>query len=576
MKHRKNIILIVFLLSFSNAYSQKWGLYTLYSVKGSNTALLVDTNGATYKTWTFAPNKKTCFSSYLIPGDTLVRTVSYPGNIITGGPISGEVQKVDWNGNVVWDFIYSTATTVLHHDICPMPNGNVLMIAEEIKSAADATQAGSSATGVRNAEKIIEVMPTGPTSGTIVWEWNIWDHLCQNVNSAKDNYVTSISDNPQLLNLNYNGIADFMHMNGIAYNPVLNQIAFSSFAYSEIYVIDHSTTTAEAKSHSGGNSGHGGDIIYRWGNPNAYGVAGTSNFKEAHNAHWVSSDNPKYPNYLCGFNNKGGTGGNSSVDIIAPPYNGYNYLKTTGQAYAPASYAWRYNASCVSQNEGTSQQLPNGNTLVCLTFCNSIIEVDSNGTTLWSIKPANTTSNALRYSKCYVRGPRVSASASSTKITSGTLVTLHSVATSVTETNPKYTFSWSSEPSGFTSSEQNPTVSPKVTTRYLVTITNTDLGCSDTSSVFVNVETTGVNEQVSPQNDLVIYPNPTSGMLHLSGDFLNSHAFELNCRNMYGETIMNSSNATELDFSSFPNGVYYLTVKTNYGEISNCKVVKIQ
>lgn len=59
-------------------------------------------------------------------------------------------------------------------------------------------------------------------------------------------------------------------MNGIDYNPVLDQIALSTHNLNEWYIIDHSTTTAEAATSSGGNSGKGGDLLYRWGNPAAY------------------------------------------------------------------------------------------------------------------------------------------------------------------------------------------------------------------------------------------------------------------------------------------------------------------
>ena len=266
----KKIILLSVLVSITcGTNAQQWGLYTLYSVTGTNKAFLVDTNNNVYKTWTMAANKKTSFSSYLIPGDTLVRTVNYTGNVILNGTISGEVQKVDWNNNVVWDFIYSTDSTVLHHDIHPLPNGNVLMIALDVKTASEGTLAGASFSILRYSDKIIEVHPTGPTTGTIVWEWKQWDHLCQDYNPAKNNYVTSISQNPQLININYNNSSDFFHMNGIDYNAALDQITFSSYTFSEIFVIDHSTTTTEAAGHTGGNSGHGGDLLYRWGNPAA-------------------------------------------------------------------------------------------------------------------------------------------------------------------------------------------------------------------------------------------------------------------------------------------------------------------
>jgi len=571
---KKSILLSVLVLLICGANAQQWGLYTLYSKSGTNKVYLIDTNNNVYKTWTMAANKKTHFSSYLIPGDTLVRTVNYTGNLINSFFISGEVQKVDWDNNVVWDFIYSTDSTVLHHDICALSNGNILMIALDVKTAAQCIQAGASFNTFRFMDKIIEVRQTGPTTGTIVWEWKLWDHLCQNHDPTKNNYVPSISQNPQLININYNNFSDFFHMNGIDYNAALDQITFSSYRFSEIFVIDHSTTTTEAAGHTDGNSGHGGDILYRWGNPAAYETNGPTVFNVAHNAHWLSSDDPFYPNYLCAFNNKGGAGGNSCVDIICPPYDGYNYSKTEGEAYAPATYAWRYTASCQSQVQSSVQQLPNGNSLISLTTCNSITEIDHNGTTLWEFHPGGNVTNAMRYSKCYIRGPVAYAAASSLEILDGTEDTLYSHATSITENNPTYTYSWTSVPPGFISSLQNPIISPTSTATYIVNITDTTLGCSDTASVTVEVILTGIDDQAGAKNELVIYPNPTDGIVNIKGS--EEQDLEITVRNVYGETILNVSDSPTLDLSAYAKGIYFLTVRFGRTKILNFKIIKIE
>jgi hypothetical protein len=127
-------------------------------------------------------------SVYLLPGGYILRTIAKTGNSFTGGPICGEVQKADWNGNVVWDYVYSNADSCTHHDIKPMPNGNVLLISYERKSATDVSNAGGNNSIEMWPDKIVEIQPVGTSGGNIVWEWHAWDHMCQNVNSAKANY----------------------------------------------------------------------------------------------------------------------------------------------------------------------------------------------------------------------------------------------------------------------------------------------------------------------------------------------------------------------------------------------------
>ena len=121
-----------------SATAQSWGDYTLYSTGNSTKAYLLNMNGSVYHTWTFNSSNRTGYSSYLLPGGYLLRTVAYSPNSFFSGGQTGKLQKADWNGNVVWEFVYSTTSYAMHHDICPMPNGNVLLIAYESKTPAQA------------------------------------------------------------------------------------------------------------------------------------------------------------------------------------------------------------------------------------------------------------------------------------------------------------------------------------------------------------------------------------------------------------------------------------------------------
>ncbi|MCX6304649.1 MAG: aryl-sulfate sulfotransferase [Bacteroidetes bacterium] len=559
-----------FLFLMGSVGSQTYDGYTLYFPQGGTKAYLVDLSGNTYHTWTFSASKQTCYASYLLAGGVLLRTVNHQGNSFTGGPISGEVQKVDWNGNVLWDFVYSTTDYCSHHDIHGMPNGNVLLIAYERKSAAQVTQAGCSQGIEMWPDKIVEIQPSGTSGGTVVWEWHAWDHLVQNFDPAKSNYGV-VADHPELLNINYHTSKDWMHMNGVDYNETLDQVTFSSHALNEIYVIDHSTTTAEAASHAGGNSGKGGDLLYRWGNPAAYNTAGTTDFNVVHDAHWVPADNPLFPNALGGFNNKGGTGGKTCVDLVNPPYNGYNYTLVPGTAYAPATYDWRNTYSGnTSPDNGNSQQLPNGNTLICIGMSGFIYEIDSNQVQVWSKSAGSTLAQSFRYPPCFITGTYgATATGSPATIAPGGSSQL---GVSVTG-GVAYTYSWMSNPPGFSSGLQNPVVSPAATTTYYATVKNGP--CSATDSIVITVDGTGIGES-SFRNEIRIFPNPATNWITVTGKRLENTSFTVTIFNALGKVAGTFRNQHTLDLSGLPGGIYYLTLLTGNREYAGEKIILVK
>jgi hypothetical protein len=237
---------------------------------------------------------------------------------------------------------------------------------------------------------IVEVQPTYPSGGNIVWEWHVWDHLIQDYDSTKSNYGVVVN-HPELIDADGDGRqlpCFWNHMNSIHYNPRWDQIVVSVRGNSEVWVIDHSTTTAQAAGHTGGRYGKGGDLLYRWGNPACYKMGNASNQKlfEQHDAEWIDSTCPGAGNMMA-FNN-GVNRNYSSIDQWVPPIDSMgNFLRTPGTAFGPTSLTWTYTAtppsSMYSWAISGAQRLPNGNTLICDGIHGIFVEVTSSGQTAW-------------------------------------------------------------------------------------------------------------------------------------------------------------------------------------------------
>ena len=274
------------------------------------------------------------------------------------------MQRVALDGTVLWDFHYDGAAHWSHHDLEPMPNGNVLMIAWDNKTVAEAVAAGRDPAlisgTVMRADSVIEVQPTGPTTGTIVWEWHVWDHLIQDFDPTKANYGV-VAAHPELVNVNYPvaTASDWNHMNSVKYDPVYDRIMVSSHAQSEIWVIDHGTTTAQAAGHAGGPWGKGGDLLYRYGNPQVYGAGTAADrvFFGQHSARFIPPGYPGAGNFTV-FNNDP-PGGGSIVWEYTPPLDAVgNFVLAPGAAYGPAGPVWTYSAPGFDSNVHLERRAP--------------------------------------------------------------------------------------------------------------------------------------------------------------------------------------------------------------------------
>ena len=365
--------------------------YFLFNPLRSTQSVLIDNRGRLVKTWD--SNYTPGVGIYLREDGNLLRAGALRNPAFQVGGGGGVVEEYDWDSNVVWQFSLSSPTQLLHHDLEPMPNGNTLMIVWVKMTAAEAIAMGRDPSLLIENElwpdKIIEVDRTG----SVVWEWFAWDHLVQDFDPTKPNFAP-LSSRPERIDVNYNlnGEADWLHTNAVAYNERLDQIMISPRAFNELWVIDHSTTTAEAASSSGGRSGKGGDLLYRWGNPAAYGMGGIEDQElfQAHDTHWVPDNLPGGGNMMAFDNGIGRPDGLFSRGVeFTPPAtdaNG-NYPRPAGGPWGPATPLNTFQTdptpSFFSQFVSGLQRLASGNTVVTGGWIGSILEFQPNQDIVW-------------------------------------------------------------------------------------------------------------------------------------------------------------------------------------------------
>lgn len=498
---------------------------------------LLDNCGQIVHTWKDAADSRPGNTVYLQEDGSIIKTkrpAKVTGNPIWSGGGGGTVEKRSWDNTLLWTFTLNDSFNRLHHDIEPMPNGNILMISWEKKTKNQAIAMGRNPATLNNGEiwpdRIIEVQPVGTDSFKIVWEWHLWDHLVQDFDSTKPGYGNP-ADYPGKVDINYapqSGAKNWAFLNAISYNAGLDQIVVSSPSFNEIWVIDHSTTTAQAATSSGGFGKSGGDLIYRWGNPAAYksGTAADQKLFFQHDIQWMGKNfGERDFGKLIVFNNRAGAN-YSTANIIETNFDNYFWkYNKSGNTFLPKSFYWTYkrpdSALFYSAALSSVQRLGNGNTLICAGQAGYTFEITPDEEIVWEYKTP------------FKLGVRVKQGDS-----------LNSADNNTFRVNR-----YPSDHPAFTGRTLNPQ-------GYLELNPDT---------AFCILNNTGGLQQPVPAG-LKIYPNPAQNTLHLTGPAGNLSMTTVSLYALTGNKVLTveaDGTACDLDVSRLPEGLYILSVNNH-------------
>jgi len=537
------------LLSFISIlnYSQTIGLlqhtnesydegYVLFAPIGSFKTYLIDKCGNELHSWT--STHKPGQAVYLLENGQLLHTGNANNTTFNAGGKGGIIELFNWDGSLDWSYTLSNTTACQHHDVKALPNGNVLVIAWELKTNTEAIQAGRNPTLTPAnvwSEQILELHPESNNTATVVWEWHLWDHMVQDFDNSKNNFG-SVNTHPERVNANFEASAnssDWIHFNSIDYNEQLDQIVVSSHSFSEIWIIDHSTTTAEASGHSGGNANKGGDLLYRWGNPQAYnqGDANSQIFFGQHNAHWVAQPS-MYANDIMVFNNglNRPDGNYSTVEVIHPGLTGYTY--DPNLPYLPSTSTFLYNQgnpnNYYAQNISSAQELPNGNILLCNGPSGLFSEVNTNGESVWQYMNPVTVTGILAQGATPAQNQ---------------------------------VFRASYYPQTFAGFPTTP-LSPL------------DI-LEDTNSLSAACSTNTLVQNETLENSLVVFPNPAESKITISLPFSHSTYSIFNSQGQLVHSATAPQNSINVQLYNWPKGAYEIRITTEEGNFLNRKFIII-
>jgi len=158
--------------------SKTYNGYNLMFPHNQPNVYLLNNCGEIVHVWEDDPMTRPGNTVYLQENGDLIkcsRNSLVTDDVIWAGGGGEFIEIRDWENNLKWRYTLNDSLQRIHHDIAPMPNGNILAILWERKLKDEAIVAGRDSTMITKgeiwSEAIYEIAPVGD-SFNIVWEWH--------------------------------------------------------------------------------------------------------------------------------------------------------------------------------------------------------------------------------------------------------------------------------------------------------------------------------------------------------------------------------------------------------------------
>ena len=139
---KKNTTLFCFISSL--LFGQAFDGMTIFSPAqgggGTFNSYLIDNELNEINVWTHP--RGAASMPYLLEDSTLIYPYRVQNVSMNAGGVGGGISKYSWDGELLWSYEIANNTYQHHHDVEPLPNGNILVIVWERKTANEAYAAG--------------------------------------------------------------------------------------------------------------------------------------------------------------------------------------------------------------------------------------------------------------------------------------------------------------------------------------------------------------------------------------------------------------------------------------------------